>query len=219
MAKKEEMAIAVPNLPKVAIDILKWNGYAVQATQLADNIKIVSQETMTSALESVKKIKVFYKEAEEARKTILKPFGDFVDRVNATFKPITKAMEDSEKLIKIKMSDYLEAEKQKEQKRLAAERAEYEKQLRQAEAERKAFDMPVEAPEPPKPIEAPKPVVSEHATMHTRIYWHWKLKYIKLVPMKYFELSHTIIDNDVKRIGIREIPGIEIWSTEDPVIR
>lgn len=119
------------------IDLIKWQGYSIEAEKLAQAIVVTDDDEEAMAIDTVSRIKKFSKETEDARTEKVDPFNLFVKRVNNMFKPITVSLEKAEAMIKTKILAYQREKEVARQKAEAEKRKQYEEELRKAEEEAK----------------------------------------------------------------------------------
>lgn len=144
----------------VTIDLVRWQGYSIEAERIADAVIISDDSENEMALSAVKKIKTFYREVEEARKESVSPFNDYVKRINDMFRPIADSLAKAEFIIKQKMlafNNEKERIRREEQERL---RKQHEEEVRRAQQEAKAKNI-----EPVIPL--PPPILMEENSVKT----------------------------------------------------
>jgi hypothetical protein len=112
----------------VEIQLLKTSK---ELCELAEETLIMSRQDMSSATDLVKTIKTRYKEIEEERTRIVKPFNDGVKAINSRFKAMTQPLEEAETQIKSKMLVF-----QKDEEKRAREEAARLEKIRLEEEEK-----------------------------------------------------------------------------------
>ena len=141
------------------IDLVKWNGFSIEAERIALAITITDDVEEGMAVYSLSRIKTFQKQTEDARKLHVEPFNQLVKRVNNAFKPISESLDRAENAIKAKIKFYRQQKEAVRQAEEARRMAEYEKQL---EAERAK----VKKGETAKIVALPPTILPEATTTH-----------------------------------------------------
>jgi hypothetical protein len=117
------------------VDVIKFNGYAIEAKQLAASFVISNQEDEIIAVDKVKRIKMFAKEVELIRVEKKDPFLEMCNRIDAAFKPIIVGLKEAEDTIKSKINNYLKEIEKKRQEEEAQKQKEFD------EAQLKALEL------------------------------------------------------------------------------
>lgn len=202
--------------PDESVDVVKWNGFSLEAKKLAETIVISDPESQANAVDVLKRIKVFYKDVEDARKDKKNPFAEMVKRIDTAFKPITDTLLLAEGQIKAKVSTYLyECEKKRQKEEVERQKA-YEAQKADA-SEENIFGagQQVQAPAMILPKEQAKGTI---ATASQKSVWRWKVTDETKVPREYLILDEVKL-NKVVKAGLRTIPGFEIYEDKTISIR
>ena len=206
------------SLPET-VDVLKWNGYAIQAKELIKDIVVNSDDTEAGAIDVAKQIKMFSAKVEAARKDHVSPFNEFVKRINSAFKPIIEDLANCEQQIKDKLLVWI---RHKEQLRIEEERkrqVEFEKQVEEKKFEEGVFGSSDKVVAPPLPIIAANgPARGDLGTASTKTIWRWELVDIKKVSIDLLMINDKLVNEKV-RSGIREISGIRIYEDKTIAIR
>jgi hypothetical protein len=192
------------------IDVVKWNGYAIQAKMLSNTIAVDSDSTSIEAIDSLKTINTFLNEVENARKQNLAPFSEMVSRINDTFRPIKASLEDAADLLKLKILKFQEA---KEQKRLEFEQQQidrYERELANANG------APVAIPTLTLPAE--NTTAGNIGAVTQRSVWKWEVEDLSLVPREYLKVDEKLLNEKI-RSGVRKIPGIRVFQEKTLAVR
>jgi len=182
-----------------------------EAIKLRDNalaIKVEDDIGMTIASDGLAVIAKLKKALEAERKSYTEPLDAYKKDIMATFKVIQDPIKEADQIVRDKILAYQEAQAKKkaEAERINAERL----QLAQDEMRLKG-----ELTEPvnlmPVTEDAPNIVNSEAGDLSTRTNWKWRLIDIALVPKEYLQVNEVLVTTLVRKGGIREIAGIEIY--------
>lgn len=212
------------------------------ATKLIDDagaLRIFTAADLSYATDLLKSLTERGKQAEEERKRLVKPFNDGVAQINARFKSITLPLQDAVGMLKDKMLTFqraaerkAEEERQrrqreqdeidrKERERKAAEEAQNLKEATDGEEQDRAAP-PARIEEPPPPAVAssfkPSTYGQTGAISTVKKVWKHELADISQVPAQYLLLD-TVKVNQAVRAGIREIPGVRIFQTEELAVK
>lgn len=99
---------------------------ASELIEQAKTLEITTEEDCNLATDLTKTIKTKFKNVEDERKSIVTPFNDGVDAINARFKKITQPLKEAEDTLKSKMTKFqiaLQAKRKAEQERILQETA------------------------------------------------------------------------------------------------
>lgn len=200
------------------------------------DVAIVDQASCDAAIVMGKEVKSWSKKVEDKRTEMVKPLNDHVKTINTYAKQITDPLDKAEAHIKAQMKAFqikLEAERQKELKRIEDER-----KTAEAEAARKLAEQKAEAESVAMFMSADDAVRAEivaeaesertHneiATVHklqtkeannmkvsgSRKVWKFDLVDFSKIPREYLTLSETAVREAIKN-EVREIPGLNIYQ-------
>lgn len=190
----------------------------------AEDVVIMSRADLSQATDLVKAIKSRFRDAEDERKRLVKPFNDGVDAINARFKAMTVPLKDAEDGLKGKMLAF----QQEEERRANEEAARQEKarkeaeEKRRAEAEAQAAESD-RAPLPISLIERPvPPITPQHkpttygqtgAVSTVKKQWTFEVEDISKVPAEYLLIDQVKV-NQAVRAGARDIAGLRIFEKD-----
>jgi hypothetical protein len=170
---------------------------------------------------------------EAKRKVVLAPFKSQIADINRLFDALTDSLED----LSMKGKSRIAAWKKQEKDRVERERAEKQREMeeaarkqREAEAraaaaktteERKkaladaaAASQEISEAEITMPRDTPKHIRTESGSIIAKERWTFEVVDAALVPRTFCAPSHDAIRAAVKA-GVREIPGVHIYPTED----
>ena len=187
----------------------------------AKAIEILDKPEYEEGAKLFAQIKSFKKTIDTQRKELIKLPYDYVKRVNAFAKEISKPLDNAETVIKQKLIDY---EAKKELKRREQEkRAEEERKRLQEQLNKEAQEKGVEAvilPEVMFPKEEKNIVHTESGdTIYTRTVWDFEIVDFAQVPDEYKVIDEKKVRQAINRLGIRDIPGLRIFQKKTIVKR
>lgn len=79
---------------------------------------VVNEDDQAFAVGVIREIKQKHKQLEDRRKEITVPLRKALDSINDLFRPMREALEEGEKILKLKVASYLEARERENQKAL-----------------------------------------------------------------------------------------------------
>lgn len=132
----------------------------------AGDFIIMTRADLSAATDLVKTIKTRFRDVEDERKRLVKPFNDGVDAINARFKSMTVPLKDAEETLKTKMLAFQKEEERRakeEQERIEKARREAEEKARK-EAEESGNGDDIRSMSRPEPVEAPPAPVHKPTT-------------------------------------------------------
>lgn len=200
--------------------------------ELADDVLIMTRADLSATTDLVKVIKMRYKEIEEERTKLVKPFNEGVKAINARFKAMTAPLEEAEASVKGKMLTF-----QKEEERRAQEEAARLEKIRR-EAEEMALKEQEEAVATgaddiramPIPIPIVDPIVSTHrpttygqtgAVSTVKRVWTFEVTDIKALAAARPDLvviNEVEVNREIRGKG-GEIAGLRIYEKEIMQVR
>ena len=187
----------------------------------AKAIEILDKPEYEEGAKLFAQIKSFKKTIDTQRKELIKLPYDYVKRVNAFAKEISKPLDNAETVIKQKLIDY-EAKKELE-RREQEKRAEEERKRLQEQLNKEAQEKGVEAvilPEVMFPKEEKNIVHTESGdTIYTRTVWDFEIVDFAQVPDEYKVIDEKKVRQAINRLGIRDIPGLRIFQKKTIVKR
>lgn len=203
------------------IDVLKWSGYSIEATERAKALAVVTDDDSAEAVEFIKRVKSFAKEAEEARKAMKSPFDQMAKRIDAAFKPISESLSDAEVVVKGKVTQFLNKKEAARQEFLRAQEEEIRRKAEEA-ADQAAFFGPASA----AVVDIPAPIaVMEQTRVSTGLVtasqksvWRFEVVDAAKVPTEYLMVNEKLIGEKV-RGGMRSIPGVRIYEEKTISVR
>lgn len=220
MPQKREEALTAPAVPK-QIDVIKYNGYSIEAEKLAEGLIVTDDKSEVKAIDVVKRIKNFAKEAEDARTDYVAPFNEFVKRVNAAFKPIANSFAAAESKIKMKILAY---QQKREAAAREAQRQQEEKYRQDLASQLHEDDIfggePTPLAAPPPTIIAPTTVSGSVGTSSQRKNWTYEITDESLIPRQYLMVDEKKIRGYVTTFKEKAvIPGVRVYQETGLSIR
>lgn len=166
---------------------------------------ITNEDDQAFAVGVVREIKQKHKQLEDRRKEITVPLRTALDSVNDLFRPMREALEEGEKVLKLKIAGYLEARERENQKALL---------------EAKAADTVEAAAEALTQIETATPV--KGTSMHYK--WEAEVFRPELVPTEFLspdlDKIEAAMDASVKVSGEpMPIPGVRFHKKPVVAVR
>lgn len=158
------------------------------------------------------------KQVDEARLATTKPFRDETASINERFKEILGPLNGIEQALREMVKDY----RAKEQARLDEENAKAQAEYERAQEMERQRSQSVGVP--PRKIEAPEMKSVETLTtstgrkVGTQKRWTYEIVDVEALPRQYMKPDGAKVQAAV-RDGVREIPGVHIFQTEDVTVR
>ena len=215
---------------------------AIASIETMRSFAVVNAETYTTASDARTAIKSLEKRVEEARKRAVGPLNDRVKLINEAARRILAAPHEVDELLQRRMIEWRRAEdrrREEEQRRIAEEN---ERRRREAEARereemearaRVAEEMELDDAETAALVEATpevKPILevapaalpqTTHGSLgSSTLVTRWDFRVIAEydVPREYLSVDERKIRAAIKT-GVREIPGVSIYSVDALVRR
>jgi len=175
----------------------------------AEDFNITSIESRGTAIEMGTQAKQIYNMIEKKRTEMKRPYLDFSQKLDGLCKPLKDSLLLIQGGVKKKIKVHIDAENK-----------------RQAEAERKRLEVeaalnPEVAPPPEAPAGSSKAViekkqVTSSGSAAVKKVWKWKqtTDNIAEIPVRYLMLNESAIKVAIE-MGVRDIPGIEIYQDSD----
>ena len=187
----------------------------------AEAIEILDKPEYEEGAKLFAQVKSYKKIIDSQRKELIKLPYDYVKRVNAFAKEISKPLDDAETIIKQKLIDYeakKELERREQEKRAKEERKRLQEQLNK-EAQEKGVEAVI-LPEVMFPKEEKNIVHTEAGdTVYTRTVWDFEVVDFAQVPNEYKIIDEKKVRQAINRLGIRDIPGLKIFQKKTIVKR
>ena len=161
--------------------------------------KWAAEELLTEAV----KAKKLHKKFETLRKEILEPARKYQAKVNDIFKMFTEKLEEIEAIVKAKIESW---EKKQE--------AERKKQEEEAVLLAAAMNLDIV----PYVEKSDGKISSSDATSYKKKDWKFKVTDMKQVPLEFLMVDEEKVEIALRN-GIREIPGLEVFTVEKTIIR
>ena len=136
-------------VPEVKLDVVRWNGLAIQAERIANAIEITTDEEDSMAVDSLSQIKTFQKQVDQAEDEALTPFKTLVNRIRNTFAPIKTSLTNGEAIIKTKRKAFLMEKERVRQEEEAKRQAEFQAKVAKEREEAKKKGEPAKILTPP----------------------------------------------------------------------
>lgn len=182
-------------------------------TSLAETFpgsEIASEADLVLASEALGNITKRLKEWEARRVEIVTPANNFVRHINDLWKRMIGPVQLEDKRIRGMMANFRAAEAQRRQE-------EYNAALKESET-----IFPAGSPIPevvaPIPEDVTRKVATTTGSVQFMTIWKWAIEDESQIPQEYFVLDTTKI-NKVVKAGIRNIPGLRIFSEQVPAVR
>jgi hypothetical protein len=180
------------------VEIKKTNTTLIEKIK---ELKIVDQDSSIEASNYLLLINKAKKNLEEKRKFFVGPLNDQVKKINAMFKQYSNPLQEATRYIGSLMFAYRKKTEEEERKK-------NEEVLKLAEKvgiESKDLEI----------VEKPEPVKTDLGTVSTRKVTKWRLVSFSKLDDAYKTTNDVYINKKIRE-GIRQIPGLEIY-TEDVV--
>lgn len=161
--------------------------------------QIDAEEAISFAVES----RTLFKKIELLRKEITEPARKFINKVNDSAKVFTEKLDKVEEILKAKLDAW--KKKKEEEQKLAQKQAE-------------VFAQAMELDVIPYVDEAPKAIRSDNAMTYEKVEWKFDVEDLSKVPMHLLMVDEDKV-KQMLRAGIRDIPGLKIYSETKTVIR
>ena len=190
-------------------------GLEAQAIQF----EVASDNDMVTATNLLGAIATAKKTLEEQRKFLVAPLNNHVKSINNRFKEYSLPLERADKILRGKVMAYRQEQERK--RREEEERLRKLAEKEQAKLAKKAAKKGL--PEPPPiiipHIEAPvRTVQADFGTASVKKVWTYEIVNENEIPREYLVVNEKKIAAVVKA-GIREIPGVRIFETEQLAVR
>lgn len=151
-------------------------------------------ETAISEIAHSRKLE---KEIDALRKSLIEPYKEIVNKINDTFKTYTDSLRD----VQTTLNDKIDVWKQKARSELE-----------------NAFNLKSEFGIESDVSFVPQTIRTPGATSYEKETWEFEVIDQKLVPSHLLKVDENIVNAFIKA-GLREIPGLRIFSTKKTIIR
>lgn len=184
---------------------------ALRLRQYAQIRIVQSVEDIAAATNDLSIVSKLKKAIEEKRKEYVDPINAHLRAVNDAFKRLVAPLDDADsmtrgKIMTFKREEALRAAEVAEINRLRLEATRREAALNEGEIKELTQLIPEVLPVPAK-------VQADIATLGTAKVWKWELLDLAKVPDEFKVIDAAKIGK-VVRAGIREIPGVRIYSED-----
>lgn len=196
---------------------LKQDAAAIEVA--AREIEVVDETGLSRASDILGWIAKTKKAMEERRKFLVGPLQDQVKRINDWFKSLAAPLDTADALLRQKVLAYRqeqERKRRKEEERLR-KLAEAEQKKLAKQAAKTGAPLPPPIPIPVMPAQ-PKTTQSTLADVTTKTVWDFEIVDEAKLPRQYLMPNEKAIRAAVKS-GIRSIPGIRIFQTEQLAVK
>lgn len=188
-----------------------------EIVRAAESFTITSQESVAQAAEYLQVIARKAKALEEQRTALVKPLNDHVASINDLFRVLGKPFKDARDILGGKVLAW----KRLKDKEAEVERARKEAEEK-AERERLAALNPA-TPAAPEAPELPRPAARVEKTLNvpglsTKKEWKYRVVDFAKVPKDYLAIDALAVQTAI-RLGLRDIPGLEIYQEESLAVR
>lgn len=198
---------------------------AQELCESASEVLIMTRTDLSLATDLVKTIKTRFRDIEDERKRLVRPFNDGVDAINARFKSMTVPLKDAEDALKAKMLFF----QKEEEKRAQEEAARIEKSRRDAEEKARkeaeesssgddirSMPLPAIAEAAVVPLHKPTTYGQTGAVSTVKKQWTFELEDIKALANARPDLvavDTVKINQEIRGKG-GEIPGLRVYEKD-----
>ena len=213
---EEEVALALPEIVKPTIDVVRYHGYSIEAKKTAEMISIVDDIEAGLAVDARSKIKTYRKEAEADRKDKKAPFLDMGKRIDNVYNGIVETFDQADAIIATKLLHF-QSEKLRVQREAAEkQQREYQERIAKEQAQAKKEKREAEIVAPPPVILPPDTTIrgSQGASTFKK-FWNYRITDINAL----YKARPDLVKMEEKRREVLEaikadqkIPGLEIFE-------
>lgn len=211
-------AVTAFDLATVKLALVKYDQAIDGMVTESQQIAVTDEASNIKAIEIAGGAKKINKAIEDKRKEWVQPALDFQRSINNLCKHYQDRLSTIERGAKQKCSQYQQRVELERRKAQEAARIAQEELQRKIEAEAKAANVeppPVIAPVVP---EAPKTVRTEKGSMTFKVVWKFEVVDTGSIPREFLAVDERSIRQAVAA-GMRNIPGVRIWSEKEASIR
>ena len=212
----ESLVETAPMVPNTAMEV---HQKAVTVLNYAKALIVNGREPATQATNDLAIIKTLGEELDKSRRELVDPLNAQVKTVNDAFRTLRAPLDEATTLLKGKLSDYDIAQRQAKARADEALRAHQAAQEAAAALEQTTGEL-TEVPEA-KPMPSGTPLGNVYGATgdtHWREVWHCEVEDESLIPRDFMVPSRKLLLAAMSA-GRREIPGLKIWSTNEPIVR
>lgn len=200
----------LPALP--SIDVLRYNGWAIEAEQAAKVLEVHNDDDDQTANEIFLKVKKFIKEADAERTEFKEPFLKMGKTIDGTYKPFLDRFKSAADTIETKILQWRAKKRQILAEAEAKAKAEFEAKLK---AEQKKIEknplLEQEYIPPPVQYIPETSVRTDSGSSTERKVWTYEVVDFIVLANKY-KIENIKLINEAIRAGERHIPGLRIYQ-------
>lgn len=207
------------DLAAAALRLQTFEAEITRMVEWAEGLVVKTDDDAVAATEAGAKLVKLAKRLDEARKKALEPHKAFTDGLNGICKGWSARIEQIKKALSAKLLPYQQRKAEEERHRQESARKAEAEARRKAEEEAKALG--VEAVEVAATVHAPAPtekVKTALGTAYTVELDKFEIVDAQAVPRQYMMVDERLIREAIKG-GIREIPGVRIWTEKETRFR
>lgn len=196
------------------IEVVELTAEATMLEQQSTAIVVSDDASAGDATNLLSFIAGAKKKLEERRKFFVKPLNDQVKKVNDLFKEYNAPLDNADRTLRGKVLSYrqeVQRKQREEQERLRVLAAKEQARL-EKKAEKKGEPVPVPIVVPVAPPQE-STIKAAMGSATAKLIWHFDITDASQVPREYLVVDSMQIRAAV-RDGIREIPGVNIYSEE-----
>jgi len=204
------------SVPEVKLDVVKWNGLAIQAQRTAGAIEITTDEEDQMAIDSLSEVKSFQKQVETAKASALEPFNQLVNRIRNAFAPITDSLKSAEEIIKNKRKAFLFEKDRIQREEEAKRQAEFQAKVAREREEAKAKGETAKIIAPP-PVVMPAPVTTRGDMGKSTASDYWNFEVVDINAL--YNARPELCKIEVRRADTlkavdkdQSIPGLRVFK-------
>lgn len=200
----------LPVLP--SINIIKINGYAIEAEQAAKILEVNNDKDDQTANEIFLKVKKFIKDADAERSEFKEPFLKMGQTIDGTYKPFLTRFKAAADVIEVKILAWREKKRKILAEAEAKAKTEFDAKL--IAEQKKVEKNPLLDAEyiPPSVRYIPDTSVrTESGSSSERKNWTYEITDFSTLPDN-FKIENSRIISEAIRNGERNIPGLRIYQ-------
>jgi hypothetical protein len=200
----------LPALP--SIDIVRYNGWAIEAEQAAKVLEVNNDQDDQQANELFLKVKRFIKDADSERSEFKEPFLKMGKTIDGTYKPFLDRFKSAADAIEAKILTWREKKRKILAEAEAKAKAEFEAKLKAEE--KKVAKNPLLEPEyipPPVQFIQETSVRTDSGSSTERKTWAYEVTDFSKLPDA-FKVENSKAINEAIRNGERNISGLRIYQ-------
>lgn len=209
---------ALSKIQHVQMALAKYKKQVANMKEKAESFLITDQETNIRAVEMSGQAQALYKLLEKMRKKDQEKEAEFIKSVNQFYKPFTSDLESIPKTLGPKITRY---DQEQTKARLEAQRKANEEAARLQDEINNAAEAAQEQPQVvvlPVVMEASKITRTASGSATQTTTWAHEVVDFALLPDQY-KVADTVGLNKAVKSGIRQIPGVNIYETQNTRIR